>query len=155
LRYAGAKERRHSRVRACETPFTPVKRSIVLNEAKWCVVDVFSTLMWCFLVGLFAYLQAVGKASTSGAAASGVAIGSLFMVYEYSQRAGGVLTAVAAHFQSLVRQQSDYAAAEPIYAAPANLRSLMHKVPIGKLCGWITFSFFMPTVTKPRRPWIM
>jgi ATP-binding cassette subfamily B protein len=99
--------------------FTPVKRSIVLNEAKWCVVDVLSTLMWCFLVALFAYLQAVGKVSTAGVAASGVAIGSLFMVYEYSQKAGGVLTAVAAHFQSLVRQQSDYAAAEPIYTAPS------------------------------------
>jgi len=99
--------------------FTPVKRSIVLNEAKWCVVDVLSTLMWCFLVVLFVYLQATGKVSTAGAAASGVAIGSLFMVYEYSQKAGGVLTAVAAHFQSLVRQQSDYAAAEPIDAAPS------------------------------------
>ncbi len=105
--------------------FTPLKRSIVLNEAKWCVADVLTTLMWCFLVGFYAYLQAAGKApavgtvSTAGAPASGVAIGSLFMVYEYSQNAGGVLTAVAAHFQSLVRQKSDYTAAEPIDAAPS------------------------------------
>ena len=98
--------------------FVPVKRSIVWNEAKWCVVDVLSTLMWCFLVGLFAYLQATGKVTTPAAVGGGVAIGSLFMVYEYAQKAGGVLTAVAAHFQSLVRQQSDYAAAAPIEAAP-------------------------------------
>ncbi len=103
--------------------FAPVKRSIVWNEAKWCVVDVLSTLMWCFLVGLFAYLQATGRAQGAGAVGGGVAIGALFMVYEYSQKAGGVLTAVAAHFQSLVRQQTDYAAGAMIEAAPSMLTS--------------------------------
>jgi ATP-binding cassette subfamily B protein len=105
--------------------FGPLKKSIVLNEAKWCSVDLLASALWCVLVGVYAAEAAgvlgFGAAAGGAAAAAGtVALGKVFMVYEYSQQAGGVITAIAAHFQSLARQRADYAAAEPLLdAAPA------------------------------------
>ena len=105
--------------------FGPLKKSIVLNEAKWCAVDLLASALWCVLVGVYAAEAAgvfgFGAAAGGAAAAAGtIALGKVFMVYEYSQQAGGVITAIAAHFQSLARQRADYAAAEPLlFAAPA------------------------------------
>src|SRR5574337_917432 len=96
--------------------FAPQKRAIVLNEAKWATVDLLASLLWCLLVALYAWLES--SAAAAGAVAGGVALGKVFMVYEYSQQAGGVITAIAAHFQSLARQQSDYASAQPLLDAP-------------------------------------
>lgn len=91
--------------------FGPLKRSIVLNEAKWCSVDLLASLLWCVLVAVYAM--------EAGGAGGGIALGKVFMVYEYAQQAGGVITAIAAHFQSLARQRADYAAAAPLLAAPS------------------------------------
>lgn len=105
--------------------FGPLKKSIVLNEAKWCSVDLLASALWCVLVGVYAAEAAgvfgFGAAAGGAAAAAGtIALGKVFMVYEYSQQAGGVITAIAAHFQSLARQRADYAAAAPLLsAAPA------------------------------------
>ena len=105
--------------------FGPLKKSIVLNEAKWCSVDLLASALWCLLVGVYAAEAAgvfgFGAAAGGAAAAAGtIALGKVFMVYEYSQQAGGVITAIAAHFQSLARQRADYAAAAPLLsAAPA------------------------------------
>src|SRR5690606_13911477 len=105
--------------------FGPLKKSIVLNEAKWCSVDLLASALWCVLVGVYAAEAAgvfgFGAAAGGAAAAAGtIALGKVFMVHEYSQQAGGVITAIAAHFQSLARQRADYAAAEPLLsAAPA------------------------------------
>lgn len=105
--------------------FGPLKKSIVLNEAKWCSVDLLASALWCVLVGVYAAEAAgvfgFGAAAGGVAAAAGtIALGKVFMVYEYSQQAGGVITAIAAHFQSLARQRADYAAAAPLLsAAPA------------------------------------
>lgn len=95
--------------------FAPLRAAIVLNEAKWCTVDLLASLLWCALVGLYAWLASQSPAPEGS---PGLALGKVFMVYEYAQQAGGVITAIAAHFQSLARQQSDYAAAAPILAAP-------------------------------------
>ncbi|MBL8439073.1 MAG: ABC transporter ATP-binding protein [Zoogloeaceae bacterium] len=95
--------------------FEPLRRNIVLNEAKWATVDLLSSLLWCVLVGLYAWLE---SSAATAAVAGGVALGKVFMVYEYSQQAGGVITAIASHFQSLARQQADYAAALPVLGAP-------------------------------------
>ncbi|MFU2489368.1 ATP-binding cassette domain-containing protein [Thauera sp. WH-1] len=110
--------------------FGPLKKSIVLNEAKWCSVDLLASALWCVLVGVYAAeaagvfglgAAAAGSAGTvaggAAAAAGTIALGKVFMVYEYSQQAGGVITAIAAHFQSLARQRANYAAAEPLFAA--------------------------------------
>jgi ATP-binding cassette, subfamily B, bacterial len=97
--------------RRLEAAFEPMKRSIVLNEAKWFTVDVASRTLSCSLVALFAWL-AVRAGSVSGSQA--LMLGSVYMVWEYAQQAGGVISAVAAHFATLARQQADYTSADVI-----------------------------------------
>jgi ATP-binding cassette, subfamily B, bacterial len=97
--------------RRLEAVFEPLKKSIVLNEAKWCTVDIASRTLSCSLVALFAWL-AVRSGSLNGAQA--LMLGSVYMVWEYAQQAGGVISAVAAHFQTLARQHADYTSADVI-----------------------------------------
>jgi ATP-binding cassette, subfamily B, bacterial len=101
--------------------FEPVKRSIVINELKWFTVDIASRTFACVLVGLFAWLA---TRPSTGASASGVAqqtllLGSVYMVWEYAQQAGGVVTAIASHFQAFARLQADYASADIIRVTAA------------------------------------
>ncbi|HJV25540.1 MAG TPA: ABC transporter ATP-binding protein [Aromatoleum sp.] len=105
----------------------PLKRSIVLNEAKWCSVDLLASLLWCVLVTVYAAQAAgaIGGAAAAGVA-TGIALGKVFMVYEYAQQAGGVITAIASHFQSLARQRADYAAGEPMFSAPVAAEPMLH-----------------------------
>ena len=35
----------------------PLKRAIVVNEAKWCAVDLMNAALWCGLVALYAWLR--------------------------------------------------------------------------------------------------
>ena len=89
--------------------FLPLRRSIVLNEWKWCGVDLLSiTVAWA-LVALYAVLS-----QRSGGA---LLVGDVFMVYLYAQQAGGVIGSIAMNYQQFARIQVDYAAAEPIWAA--------------------------------------
>jgi ABC-type multidrug transport system fused ATPase/permease subunit len=97
--------------RRLEAVFEPLKRSIVLNEAKWFTVDVASRALSCGLVALFAWL-AIRTGKLSGSQA--LMLGSVYMVWEYAQQAGGVISAVAAHFQTFARQQADYTSADII-----------------------------------------
>jgi ABC-type multidrug transport system fused ATPase/permease subunit len=103
--------------------YEPLRKSIVLNEWKWCSVDILSVALSCGLVALYVYLSAHGAAAdtaTNTAAnttTTALKIGNLFMVYEYSAQAGGVITAIAAHFQSFARQQADYASGDVILDA--------------------------------------
>jgi ABC-type bacteriocin/lantibiotic exporter with double-glycine peptidase domain len=41
-------------------------------------------------------------------------LGSIYMVWEYASQAGGVISAVASHFQTFARQHADYASADAI-----------------------------------------
>ncbi|HZH06939.1 MAG TPA: ABC transporter ATP-binding protein [Lautropia sp.] len=93
--------------------FEPVKRSIVYNEAKWATVDLLNSALWISLVALFVWLSIQG-----GGPSDTIRIGSLFMVYEYAIQAGGVITGIAANFQSLARQQTDFGSAAPLWALP-------------------------------------
>ena len=67
--------------------FAPLKRAIVINEAKWCAVDLLSVGLTWGLVTTFVW--------RSSAAHDTVMIGALFMVYQYAQQAGEALVAVA------------------------------------------------------------
>ena len=93
--------------------FGPLRRAIVLNEAKWCSVDLLNTAMWCSLVALYVWLAQRQAEQTGGA----LLLGGLFMVHQYTQQAGGVVTAIAAHYQSFARHRADFASAEPIVEA--------------------------------------
>jgi ATP-binding cassette, subfamily B, bacterial len=92
--------------------FMPLRRSIVLNEWKWCAVDLLSLGLSWGLVVVYAW-SSVG--ATAGAP---LLIGSLFMIYQYAQQAAGVLGAMASNYQNLARTQTDFASAEPIWDAP-------------------------------------
>jgi len=93
--------------------FEPLRRSIVLNEWKWCAVDLLTACLSWGLVIVYAW-------STSGAGAVGNAllIGSLFMIYQYAQQAAGVLCAMASNYQNLARTQTDFASADLIRNSP-------------------------------------
>jgi ABC-type multidrug transport system fused ATPase/permease subunit len=93
--------------------FEPVRRAILYNEAKWASVDLLNSALWIALVALFVWLSIQGGGPTDT-----IRLGNLFMVYEYALQAGGVITGIAAHFQTLARQQTDYASAAPIQALP-------------------------------------
>jgi ATP-binding cassette, subfamily B, bacterial len=92
--------------------FVPLRRAIVLNEIKWCTVDLSTRVLNCCLVALFVWL------ATRGTSANGVGktllLGSLYMVWEYAQQAADVVASIASHFQTFARQHADYASANII-----------------------------------------
>lgn len=89
--------------------FEPLKRSIVVNEGKWCAVDLLSiTLSWV-LVALYAW----SAKSSSGT----LLLGDVFMVYQYTQQAAGVVGSIAVNFQSFARMYTDYSCADNIWQA--------------------------------------
>jgi ABC-type bacteriocin/lantibiotic exporter with double-glycine peptidase domain len=91
--------------------FVPLNRAIVLNEYKWCMVDLASTLMtWSLVIG-YVWLTA-----THGA--TGIAIGAIFMVQQYASRAAGVATDMAGRLQGLAQSRADFTSARTIFDAP-------------------------------------
>ena len=89
--------------------FIPLKRSIMLNEVKWCAVDLFTVALTWSLVAAFVWL--------TGHAGGAILIGSVFMVYQYAQQASGVIGSIAGNFQGFARTRTDFASAEMIWAA--------------------------------------
>jgi ABC-type multidrug transport system fused ATPase/permease subunit len=90
--------------------FVPLRRSIVLNEGKWAAVDLLGISLSWGLVALYAWLAH----RSSGT----LLIGNLFMVYQYTQQAGGVIGSIAANYQQFARVRVDFASADPIWDAP-------------------------------------
>jgi ABC-type multidrug transport system fused ATPase/permease subunit len=92
--------------------FVPLRRAIVLNEVKWCTVDLATRVLSCCLVALFVFLVTRGTSGvTTGQT---LLLGSLYMVWEYAQQAAGVIASIASHFQTFARQHADYASANVI-----------------------------------------
>ncbi|HXS27377.1 MAG TPA: ABC transporter ATP-binding protein [Steroidobacteraceae bacterium] len=92
--------------------FEPLKRSIWLNEVKWCTVDIATKVLSAVLVALFAWL-AEHRAPAAGAHRA-LLLGSVYMVWEYAQQSAGVISAIASHFQSFARLAADYGSADAI-----------------------------------------
>ena len=92
--------------------FEPLRRSIVLNEAKWFTVDISSRVLSCLLVGLFAWLAT--RPAADGHATATLLLGSVYMVWEYAQQSSSVICSIASHFQMFARQNADYASADAI-----------------------------------------
>jgi ATP-binding cassette subfamily B protein len=86
--------------------FEPLKKNIVLNETKWCAMDL---MMMCITWGMVATYAWWAKSSTGV-----LLIGNVFMVYQYANQAHAVIAAIAMHYQSFARMQADYATADPI-----------------------------------------
>jgi ABC-type multidrug transport system fused ATPase/permease subunit len=92
--------------------FEPLRRSIVLNEAKWFTVDICSRVLSSLLVGLFAWLAT--RPAEDGHAAATLLLGSVYMVWEYAQQSSNVICSIASHFQTFARQNADYSSAAAI-----------------------------------------
>jgi ABC-type bacteriocin/lantibiotic exporter with double-glycine peptidase domain len=122
----GVKARLESRLLAV---FIPLRRAIVLNELKWCTVDLSTRLLNCGLVALFVWLAT--RADSAGLGGKTLLLGSLYMVWEYAQQAAGVISSIASHFQTFARQHADYTSAdlirssEPNIPAPASATRMM------------------------------
>ena len=101
--------------------FIPLRKAIVLNEAKWCTVDLATRMLNCCLVALFVWLAT----RTGGSSGPGkpLMLGSLYMVWEYAQQAAGVIASIASHFQTFARQHADYASANVIRDAVPQSRT--------------------------------
>lgn len=89
--------------------FEPLKRSIVVTEGKWCAVDVLSIGLSWVLVALYAW----SAKHSSGT----LLLGDVFMVYQYTQQAAGVVGSIAVNFQNFARMYTDYSCADNIWQA--------------------------------------
>ncbi|WKB54285.1 ABC transporter ATP-binding protein [Eleftheria terrae] len=95
--------------------FVPLKRTIVLTEFKWCAVDLLTVILTWGLVVSFAW-QVAGAGST-------LLLGSLFMIYQYANQAGGVVSSLASNYQNFARIRTNFAASTPIWEAPERSHS--------------------------------
>jgi len=112
-----ALRQRHGVLRMLEarllTVFEPLKRAIVVNEAKWCTVDIATRALSCCLVALFAW-KVTHTVQAGADAKTALLLGSVYMVWEYAMQAGGVVASIAQHFQAFARQHADYTSADTI-----------------------------------------
>ena len=95
-----------------DAAFVPVRRSIAVNEAKWCAVDLLSIALVWGLVALQAW-----RAHQNTLAGGSLLLGSIFMVYQYAEQAAGVIGSFAANFQNFSSIKASVASADPIWAA--------------------------------------
>ena len=125
----------------------PLKQAIVMNEAKWCTVDLMNAALWCSLVALYAWLARQG-ASEAG---KPLLIGSVFMVFQYTQQAGGVISAIALFYQSFTRHQVDFASAAPILTATVETAPHLTLAPavVDRLKNWQTIRLGRPDLPTP------
>jgi len=125
--------------------FVPMKRAIVLHEGKWCSVELLNAALWCSLVALYAWLTHV----RARGATEPLLIGNVFMVYQYTQQAGGVISAIAAFYQMFTRHQADFASAAPIQEADIDTSRLTPAPPemVDLLKHWSTIEFTGLTFT--------
>lgn len=115
--------------------FAPLRRSIVLNELKWCTVDTCGRALTCALVALYAW-RATRTTGAPPGAAPALLLGSVYMVWEYAAQAGGVISAVAAHFQTFARQHADFGSADPIRAADPLASAALPAAPVAHARSW-------------------
>ncbi|MGZ5160102.1 MAG: ABC transporter ATP-binding protein [Burkholderiales bacterium] len=93
--------------------FKPLRRNILINETKWCAVDLLTaTLTWA-LVAAYAWSSQQHNGT--------VLLGNVFMVYQYANQATGVISSLAMHYQNFTRMQVDYSSADPIWNAADRL----------------------------------
>jgi ABC-type bacteriocin/lantibiotic exporter with double-glycine peptidase domain len=98
--------------------FAPLRKSIEMNEAKWCTVDLLTIGLVWGLVAFHAWQSVGGKAG-----APSLLLGSIFMVYQYGQQAAAVIGALASNFQSFAGVRANVAGADIIWDAPLRLET--------------------------------
>jgi ATP-binding cassette subfamily B protein len=89
--------------------FEPLRRNILLNEAKWCAMDLLTLTLTWGMVAMYVWSSQRGGAA--------LLIGNVFMVYQYANQAGAVIASLASNYQNFARMRADYASADPIWNA--------------------------------------
>lgn len=98
--------------RRMEAVMAPLRRAVMVNEGKWFAVDLLGMgLTWILVVVYVLQQRTPGQV---------VALGTVFMIYQYAQQAASVVGSMAANFQSFARMHTDYGSAEPIWRAPGD-----------------------------------
>ncbi|HLO77327.1 MAG TPA: ABC transporter ATP-binding protein, partial [Magnetospirillum sp.] len=87
----------------------PLRRNIVVNESKWCAIDLLNNAIRTGLVVLYGWL-----AWRQGGV---LLLGSAVMVHQYSQQVGNVVGSMAGHWSDLVRYATDIAGADDVLKA--------------------------------------
>jgi ABC-type multidrug transport system fused ATPase/permease subunit len=87
----------------------PLRRNIVVNESKWCAIDLLNNAIRTGLVVLYGWL-----AWRQGGV---LLLGSAVMVHQYSQQVGNVVGSMAGHWGDLVRHAADIAGADQVLDA--------------------------------------
>ncbi|VVD63266.1 ATP-binding cassette domain-containing protein [Pandoraea soli] len=106
--------------RRMETVMAPLRRAVVVNEAKWFAVDILGMgLTWILVVVYVLQSRQPGQA---------VLLGTVFMIYQYAQQAATVVGSMASNFQSFARMHTDYGSAAPIWAAPGDPETIVPAV---------------------------
>ncbi|MBV9892153.1 MAG: ABC transporter ATP-binding protein, partial [Rhizobacter sp.] len=100
---------RRTLARRREAVNAPLTRAIVINEWKWCAVDLLTVFLSWLLVAVYAW-----HAGGAGA----LLLGSVFMVYQYAQQASWVVCGMASNLQGFARMRTDFAGADAIWTAP-------------------------------------
>ncbi|MCR6632495.1 MAG: ABC transporter ATP-binding protein/permease [Magnetospirillum sp.] len=87
----------------------PLRRNIVVNESKWCAIDLLNNAIRTGLVVLYGWL-----AWRQGGV---LLLGSAVMVHQYSQQVGNVVGSMAGHWSDLVRYSADISGADQVLEA--------------------------------------
>ncbi|WP_207484776.1 ABC transporter ATP-binding protein [Arenibaculum pallidiluteum] len=89
--------------------FAPLRRNIVVNEAKWCTIELLGQVLRVLLVGFYGWLAWRQDGL--------ILVGTAVMVHQYAQQIGDVVGALANQWQDMVRNGTDLAGADEILEA--------------------------------------
>jgi ABC-type multidrug transport system fused ATPase/permease subunit len=89
--------------------FAPIRRNILVNEAKWCTIELMGQVLRIALVGLYGWLEW----RQNGV----ILVGTAVMVHQYAQQMGDVVGSFANQWQDVVRGATDLGGADEILDA--------------------------------------
>lgn len=100
---------RSAMMRRLRAVFAPLRRNIVVNEAKWLTIELFGQFLRVGLVAFYAW--------TEWRSAGVIMVGTAVMVYQYSEQIGDVVGSFATQWQDIVRNGTDLSGADAIFDA--------------------------------------
>jgi ATP-binding cassette subfamily B protein len=89
--------------------FAPLRRGVVVNEAKWAAVDLLNNALRSGLVVLYVW--------DGWRRGDPLMLGGAVMIFQYANAVGGVVGNMASHYQDLVRYQTDFSGVDVVLEA--------------------------------------
>lgn len=88
---------------------TVERKEYVVNEQKWATIDILASALVYIEVGLYVYWS-----RPEPGFAGAIALGSVFMVYEYAKKIDGVITVMVGQFSQLNAYIAGYATSKTL-----------------------------------------